>query len=89
MASLIPIEEMTELKSASAVAEVAKEAVAIHEKESVASLINGAANCGQHNVTCNHALSEELQIELKAQGYRLTKNNHSANPNVSWTIAGF
>lgn len=89
MASLIPVEEITELKSASAVAEVAKEAVAIHEKESVAFLINQAANCGQHSVTCNHALSDEIQTELKAQGYKLTKNNHSANPNVSWTIAGF
>lgn len=89
MASLIPLDEITELKSASVVSEVAKAADAIHERQSVAALINNAANVGQHSVTWNHSLSEELQVTLKAQGYKITRNTRAADPNMSWTIAGF
>ena len=51
MAGLIPTDEMTELKSASAVGEVANEAVAIIEKQTVAYAINQAANTGEHSIT--------------------------------------
>lgn len=89
MAKLIPMDKLTTLQSASAVKAVADEALKIHEEQSVAALINQAANAGQHSVTCNHILSEEIKKTLKAQGYKLTKDNRAADPDRAWVIAGF
>lgn len=87
MAGLIPTDEMTELKSASAVSEVAKEAVAIIEKQTVAYAINQAANTGEHSITYSKIISDELQELLRAQGYKVTRNSRAADPNKSWTIS--
>ena len=89
MSSLIPMDEMTELKSAAEVAEVAKEADAIHEEQSIAALINQAANAGQHSVICSKPISDAMQAKLKSKGYKLIPNLHAADPKTSWTIAGF
>lgn len=86
MASLIPMDEMTELKSASMVCEVADEAAAIHEEQSIAALINQAANSGQHSVLYSKMISAHMQEVLEGQGYSLIKNNHAADPNTCWTI---
>lgn len=89
MADLIKPEDMTELKSASALEAVASHAVYIHEKQAVAHALNTAANSGQHSITWSKGLSEALQVELRAQGYKLIKNNHAADLTRVWTIGGF
>lgn len=89
MASLIPMDELTELKSASAVAAVANEAQSIQEEMSVAALINQAANCGQHSVTCNRVLSDEIKKKLENNGYKLIPNLRAADPEKSFVISGF
>lgn len=86
---LIPKEELTRLKSADSVKKVADQAVSILERESVAHLINTAANCGQHSVVCNHQLSESILKELKRNGYKVVHNPHSADPTKCYLISGF
>lgn len=86
MASLIPMDEMTELKEASAVSAVAKEAVAIHEEESVAAAINTAANAGQNSITYSNILSDEIIKKLENLGYVVHSNKHAADPLKSYTI---
>lgn len=81
MADLIPIDELTELKSASAVKEVANEAVKIHEKQAVAHVINTAANSGEHSAIYKNALSSEVEELLKAQGYKITRH-----PNTDYLV---
>ena len=89
MTGLIPIDEMTTLKSASEVKAVADEAISIHEQQSVAALINQAANSGQHSVIWNRPMTDELKKVLEGQGYKITKNNHAADPNIGMKIWGF
>lgn len=89
MAELIPTEEITELKDASVVAEVAKEAVSIIEKQTVAALINTAANAGEHSVIWNRIMSDELQNTLESHGYKITKNLHAADPEIGAKIWGW
>lgn len=86
MSGLIPIDELTQLKAASAVKSVAEEAVHIIEEQTVAAAINGAANTGATSITWSKTLSDEMITELKAQGYKVIKNGHAADPNFSWTI---
>lgn len=85
MAQLIPNEEINNLKPASEVKEVADEAVAIHEKQSMARLINLAANSGQHSAIWEHPLSKDLEKVLKGQGYKVTK----MSPEFLYKIEGF
>lgn len=89
MASLIPIDEMTTLKSASEVKAVADEALKIQEQQAAAALINQAANAGAHSVIWNRPMSDELEKTLTAQGYKILKNLHAADPNIGMKIAGF
>lgn len=89
MAELIPMDKLTELKSASEVKEVANEAASIHEEHSVAAAINQAANSGQHRITWNHPISDDLKEKLKSKGYSVTQNLRAADPTTSYTIAGF
>lgn len=86
MASLIPMDEMTELKDASVVSEVAAEAEAIHEEQSVAAVINQAANAGQNSVTYSRVLSNEIIKKLENLGYNVHANQHAADPSKSYTI---
>lgn len=87
MSGLIPIDELTELKPASEVAQIASEAEFIHEKESVAAAINNAANTGTRSIRWSKPLSDKMQEELEAQGYRVTQNDRAADPDTSWTIS--
>ena len=87
MSGLIPIDEITQLKSASDVSTVANEAVKIIEEETVAAAINTAANTGAHSITWSKTLSDELIKTLESQGYKVTHNNRAADPNFSWTIS--
>ena len=86
MSGLIPIDEITELKSAAEVEAVAKEAAAIIEQQTMAAAINNAANTGSHSITWSKPISDALYAALKAQGYHVLKNSHAADPNKSWTI---
>lgn len=78
MASRIPTDELSTLKSASEVKTVAEAMPMEMEKSAVATLINQAANCGEFKVTYNNALSEELQTELETQGYKIKYNDDDA-----------
>lgn len=89
MTSLIPMDELTVLKSASEVKAVADEAVQIIEQQTMAAAINSAANTGQHSITWSKPISDALKAVLEGQGYTVTKNNRAADPNYSWTISGF
>lgn len=89
MTSLIPMDELTILKSASEVKAVADEAVQIIEQQTMAAAINSAANTGQHSITWSKPISDALKAVLEGQGYTVTKNNRAADPNYSWTISGF
>lgn len=70
--SLIPREELTTLKPASDVRNVADSAYEIHEEMSVAHDINTAANSGEKSITIVRKLSENLESKLKAKGYTIT-----------------
>lgn len=85
MANLIPTDELSTLKSASDVKEVADAAVKIHEEQSVARLINLAANTGEHQAIWEHPLSPELKKVLEGQGYKVTK----MSPEFLYRIEGF
>lgn len=89
MADLIPKDSLTELLPAEDVKAVADEADKIHEKMSMAHYINTAANSGQHSITWNHDMSDELQDELKDKGYTVRKNKRVASPKYVWIVAGF
>ena len=86
MSGLIPIDEMTELKDASVVSEVARDAIAIHEEQSVAAAINSAANAGQNSITYSNILSNEIIKKLENMGYVVDSNKHAADPLKSYTI---
>lgn len=75
--SLIPREELTTLKPASDVRNVADSAYEIHEEMSVAHDINTAANSGEKSITIVRKLSENLESKLKAKGYTITTASES------------
>ena len=75
--SLIPREELTTLKPASDVRNVADSAYEIHEEMSVAHDINTAANSGEKSITIVRKLSENLESKLKARGYTITTASES------------
>lgn len=75
--SLIPREELTTLKSASDVRNVADSAYEIHEEMSVAHDINTAANSGEKSITIVRKLSENLESKLKAKGYTITTESEN------------
>lgn len=89
MAELIPISDIDVLKSAAEVKAVANEAVAIHEKNAVARLINLAANTGAHSAVWEHPISDALKSVLEGQGYKVTKQHNAADPDMIYTISGF
>lgn len=89
MVSLIPMDELTTLKSASEVKTVADSAVATIEQQTVAAAINSAANTGQHSITWSKPLSDTLKATLEGLGYTVTSNRRAADPDYSWTISGF
>lgn len=89
MAELIPIAEISVLKPASEVKEVADEAVRLHEEAAVARLINLAANAGEHVAIWEHPMSDALKTVLEGQGYKITRVRRAANPDFLHQITGF
>lgn len=89
MAELIPISEISILKSASEVKAVADEAIEIQERNAAARLINLAANAGQHVAIWEHPMTETLRSTLEGQGYKITRQRHAANPDFLYRIEGF
>ena len=84
-----PIYKQVELMTASEAKAVADAAPFTLEKQSVAHAINNAANTGAHSVTWSKPLSDDMVALLKENGYTVNKNIRAADPNTSWTIAGF
>jgi hypothetical protein len=86
--SLIPQDELKELKSAADVKAVSDTAAYELEKIGVANLINSAANTGETCVVLNHKLSTELKEELESEGYTLkynvAKSNREDEVCISW-----
>ena len=87
--SLIPDSELTELKSADSVKDVADSAEKIIEKQMCAHAINSAANTGSHLVYYDHPISDSLKEDLESLGYEIVKENRAADPRVHWVIKGF
>ena len=77
--SLIPQDELKELKSAADVKAVSDTAAYELEKIGVANLINSAANTGETCVVLNHKLSAEMKTLLEDNGYTLTYDVAKAN----------
>ena len=86
MAELIPIEDISTLKSASEVREVAKEAESLHTKAAVARLINLAANTGLNVAIWEHPMDDTIKTLLEGQGYAVTKVKHSASRDSQYRI---
>lgn len=87
--ALIPMSDLTTLISASAAKAVADTAVFEHEKQSVAALINNAANTGCHEAIWQHPMSDELKTLLESQGYKVVTLTQIADPTKSYRIEGF
>ena len=87
--TLIPMDELNQLKSASAVKAVADTALQDLEEMSVAATINTAANTGCHTALWEHPLSDATIQALEAQGYSILQNTKTAYPQISYTIGGF
>lgn len=85
----IPVEELTTLRPASELKEVANTAVEETEKASIAYALNSAANCGQHEKAVNGPISDKLMEELKQQGYEIIDNSHAVKSGYSYIIRGF
>ena len=69
--ALIPMEELQQLKAASAVKTVASTAEADQQEQAIAYLINTAANCGQYDVTYNGKIIDSVKTKLTSQGYTI------------------
>ena len=86
--TLIPQDEMFELKPAATVKTVSETAELEQEKKAVAFAINNAANTGSTNVVINHRLSKELTDLLTSNGYTITHNFSRVDPKdepvISW-----
>lgn len=87
--SLIPASDMTTLIAASAAKAVADSAIEDLEQQSMAYCINSAANTGEHFTAWDKPISPALKTLLEGQGYTVTKNPCSANPDMSYIIGGF
>lgn len=87
--ALIPIEEISELKPASDVKDVADTALDLIEEGQVARAINLAANTGEHSVVWEHPLSDTLRKKLNEKGYTIKVLSHIADPTKMYEIGGF
>lgn len=86
--ALIPMEELQQLKAASAVKTVASTAEADQQEQAIAYLINTAANCGQYDVTYNGKIIDSVKTKLENQGYTITYDialmNAEDIAHISW-----
>lgn len=86
--ALIPMDELQQLKAASAVKTVANTAEADQQEQAIAYLINTAANCGQYDVAYNGKLIDSVKTKLEGQGYTITYDvalvNSEDIAHISW-----
>lgn len=86
--ALIPMDELQQLKAASAVRSTAEAAEADQQKQAIAYLINTAANCGQYDVSYNGKILDSVKQELEGQGYTIKYDvalvNSEDIAHISW-----
>lgn len=86
--ALIPMDELQQLKAASAVKTVANTAEADQQEQAIAYLINTAANCGQYDVSYNGKIIDSVKTKLESQGYTITYDvalvNSKDIAHISW-----
>lgn len=86
--ALIPMDELQTLKAASDVKTVASTAEADQQEQSIAYLINTAANCGQYDVTYNGKILDSVKTSLENEGYTITYDIALVNAediaHISW-----
>lgn len=86
--ALIPMDELQQLKAASAVETVANTAEADQQKQAIAYLINTAANCGQYDVSYNGKILDSVKQDLEDEGYTITYDialvNSEDIAHISW-----
>ena len=86
--SLIPMDELQQLKAAATVKTVAEGAEADQQEQAIAYLINTAANCGQYDVAYNGKILDSVKTKLENQGYTITYDIARVNvediAHISW-----
>ena len=87
--SLIPRDEMNQLKNASAVKAIADSAIEEQLEMEVAYIINTAANTGCHTAVWAKEMPEDLKSTLEGKGYQVLSDNSAADPRKYWIIGGF
>lgn len=75
---LIPLDEMSVLKSASEVKDVAESAIDIQNEMTAAYIINNAANTGQRIAVWGNHMTDTLKSTLEGKGYTVTRNDRGA-----------
>lgn len=87
--ALIPQDKLNVLIPASDVKSTADTACAVLEEQSVAFMINSAANTGAHQCLYNHPISESLISKLKKNGYTVAAVKDVAVYGSQYWIGGF
>ena len=87
--ALIPQNELNQLITASAAKDVADTAEQTIQEQSVAYLINTAANTGLHECQFNGILTEETISVLEGKGYTVTPKGDIAVEGTQFVIGGF
>lgn len=86
--ALIPMDELQQLKAASAVKTTANTAEADQQEQAIAYLINTAANCGQYDVSYTGKILDSVKTKLENQGYTITYDialmNAEDIAHISW-----
>ena len=80
-------EELNTLHSAAQVKVVSEAAFEIQQRNSIARLINLAANVGEKSAIWNHPITDSIKKELEGQGYELTQPKRVAKDSVMWQIS--
>lgn len=78
--------ELNTLRPASEARSIAETALAIHEQEAVARVINNAVNTGNYSCKLNRPLSDTMKSTLIDQGYTVSQDR-GADPRLGWTIS--
>lgn len=77
---IIPVADISKLRTALDTLTTAKGAVAEQDKRAVARLINYAANTGDHVSIWQHPMSNAMKTMLEVEGYKLKPESHCARP---------
>lgn len=80
-------EELNTLHSAAQVKLVSEAAFEIQQRNSIARLINLAANVGEKSAVWNHPITDTIKEELEGNGYKLTQPKRIAKDYTMWQIS--